>query len=1114
MCDKSALRVAIIWLSAACVWCGTAWAQAGVRVWEEPLVLPTYEVGKPDPNPRFYETRAYQGAKGPVYPYPMLDVLTNNRVEKTYNALYLENKYVKMCVLPEIGGRVFSALDKTNNYDFFYRQHVVKPALIGMLGAWISGGVEWCVFHHHRATTFMPVDYTLEENADGSKTIWVGELERRHRMHWLLGCTLYPDRSYLEVTVKISNRTALAHSILYWANVAVHSGPDYQIFFPPDTEWATFHGKNQFAGWPIAHEEFNNIDYTSGVDVSLLKSHPTATSFFAWESKGDFFAGYDHAKQAGVAHVANPHVVPGKKLWTWGTESTFDRNILTDSDGPYAELMVGAYSDNQPDYSWLGPYEVRTFKQYWYPLREIGGVKQATCEAAVNLELFPENKVRIGFNTTTTCAGATARLTAGDEVLFERRIDIAPDKPFVQEVSLPAGVDEKKLQVTLLSPKGDELVEYRAQERPGSPMPEPVEPPPAPEEIRTVEELYLTGLRLEQFYNPTVDPLPYYEEALRRDPNDTRVNTQLGIDACRRGLFEESEGYLRRAIARLTSNYTSPKECEPYYYLGVALAAQDKLEQAYDAFYKATWRYPWRSASYYSLAVLDCRKGDLKTALTHVEQSLDVNRLNTTALNLRATVLGALGEYEAAKEQASAVLDMDPLDFWAGNELYLAAQAVGSTQEAERALATLRELMRDDVESHLELACDYMNGGFLDSAIDVLSRLDLQQVESGSTHPMVYYYLGYLWEKKGDHEQAAKYCRFAGEMPPDYCFPYRLESIDVLEQAIRANPGDARAHYYLGNLLYDHQPEGAIREWEISRGLDGAFYTVHRNLGFGYAQTEGDIPKAIASMETAMVRNSEDARVQYELDRLYEKGGVEPEKRLAAQDYETILQRDDALARQLALYVQVGDYDKAIDVLATHHFNTWEGGGAIHDVYANAHLLRGLARYKDGSNQEALQDFQAALEYPENLEVERPANDVKAARAHYLVATAHERLGDKEQARAHLEKAVSVEVGETPFAYYQGLASRKLGFEDRAEALFDRLIQAGQDRLEKDTSMDFFAKFGGEESRENQLAAAHFLVGLGHLGKGEKGKAQAEFDEALALNPNHLWAKVHRAELE
>ena len=187
-------------------------APAAVKVWEEPLTLPTYRLNLPDPNPRFYTNESYQGAQKRIYPYPMLDGVTDIREEKTYKALYLENEYIKLCVLPEIGGRLFYATDKTNGYEIFYRQSVIKPALIGMLGAWISGGIEWCVFHHHRNTTQMPVDYILAENDDGSKTIWFGETERRPRMKWLIGITLYPGKSYIEVTVKLFNRTAQPHS--------------------------------------------------------------------------------------------------------------------------------------------------------------------------------------------------------------------------------------------------------------------------------------------------------------------------------------------------------------------------------------------------------------------------------------------------------------------------------------------------------------------------------------------------------------------------------------------------------------------------------------------------------------------------------------------------------------------------------------------------------------------------------------------------------------------------------------------------------------------------------------------------------------------------------------
>jgi len=473
-------------------------AASTAKIWEEPLVVPTYEVGKPDPNPRFYTGRTYQGAQGRVYPYPMLDVLTDSRKDKTYQAVYLENEYVKICVLPEIGGRVFSALDKTNNYDFLYRQHVIKPALIGMLGAWISGGIEWCIPHHHRATTFMPVDYTLQENPDGSKTVWVGEIELRHQMKWVIGLTVFPGKSYMEATIKIINRTPFVNSILCWANVAVHANEQYQVIFPPSTEYATYHGKNQFARWPISNEFYSGVDYTRGVDLSWWKNHPSPISFFAWNYTDDFFAGYDHGKEAGTVYVANHHIAPGKKLWQWGPGprgQMWDK-ILTETDGPYIEIMAGAYSDNQPDYSWIQPYEVKIIKQYWYPIRKIASVKNANLKAAVNLEVTEKNTAKIGFNTTSAYKNALALLTADDKVIFKQRIDIRPDRPFCKEVALAAGVREKDLRVSLLSSTNEELISYKPVEKEGTPMPKPVERPSAPEDIKTVEELYLTGLRL------------------------------------------------------------------------------------------------------------------------------------------------------------------------------------------------------------------------------------------------------------------------------------------------------------------------------------------------------------------------------------------------------------------------------------------------------------------------------------------------------------------------------------------------------------------------------------------------------------------------------------------
>jgi tetratricopeptide (TPR) repeat protein len=1090
---------------------------AAVKVYEEPLVIPTYRVGEPERNPMFYGARAYQGAKGTIYPYLLLDKLTDIREDKTYHAVYLENQYIKLCVLPEIGGRILSAEDKTNHYDFFYHQHVIKPALIGMLGAWISGGVEWNIPHHHRATTFMPVDHTLQENPDGSKTIWVGEIELRHRMKWVLGLTLYPGKSYIEATVKLFNRTPLVHSFLYFANVAVHANENYQVIFPPSTEYATYHGKTQFSRWPISTGIFNDVDYTRGVDASWWKNHPSPTSWFCWNCEEDFFGGYDHGKQAGVIHVADHHIVPGKKLWEFanGSEGRMWDKILTETDGPYIELMAGAYSDNQPDYSWIQPYEVKTWKQYWYPMRQIGSVKNANLDAAVNLEVDSERNAKIGLNTTAEFADAKVELRAGKQVLLERKILISPDRPFSALVPLPPGVSEGDLKVSLYDAGDRELISYSPRKPKGEPMPEPVKPPLAPKDIKTVEELYLTGLRLEQFYNPALDPYPYYEEALRRDPGDVRVNTALGILYCRRGMFKEAEDKFNVALRRLTKDYTRPKDGEAFYYLGVALQSQGKYDAAYDAFYKATWSEAWQAAAYYALAQLASHKADYAKALEHADRALSANTLNTKALNLKAAALRRMGRSAEAAQVAAAALSIDPLDFLAGNELYLARSAAGATAEAREALGAVRAKMRGAPQAYLETALDYGNWGLWDEAIGVLARFDDASEDKSATSPMVYYHLGYFHEQKGNGPESSRFYRLGGKMRADYCFPFRLESAAVLQRAIVQNPQDAHAYYYLGNLLYDRQPEAAVRAWEKSRALDDTLATVHRNLALAYAQVEKNLPQAMASLEQALARDKSDPRLYLELDQLQEQAGTPPQKRLARleSNQEVVLQRDDGAQQEIILYVELEQYDKALDLLRRRHFHVWEGGGDIHDVYINALLLRGQQQFKHQRYREALKDFEAALEYPENLEVGRPEHSVRDAEIYYHLGSAEEALGDAAKARALYAQAVARKVEAPEIRYFQGLALGKLGEAAQAASVFAELVKSGKQELEATSDMDYFAKFGERRSEAARTAHAHYLMGLGYLGQGNRPEAKAEFEKVIERNVNHLGARTQLAAL-
>jgi tetratricopeptide (TPR) repeat protein len=1083
-----------------------------VKAWEAPLEIPTYPVGPPEPNPMFYAGREYQGAEGPIYPYALLDQLGDAREDRTYRALWLENEYVKLSVLPEIGGRIFSAEDKTNAYPFFYRQHVIKPALIGMLGAWISGGVEWNVFHHHRATTFMPVGSAITENADGSRTIWVGETEWRQRMRWVVGLTLRPGRSYVEATVRMRNRTPLAHSMLYFANPAVHANERYQVIFPPDVAWATFHAKVDFAPWPLARGPFVGRDYPPGTDLSRWKSHPYPISFFVYRSSLDFLAGYDHGREAGVVHVADRDTMPGKKFWTWGNGPDgrmWDR-ILTDEDGPYIELMTGGYSDNQPDYSWIQPGETRTVVHYWYPIRGLGGVKAANLEGALNLDVN-EGTVHLAANTTSVQRDARVRLTAGERTVLEETAGIAPDAPFARDVPLPAGVKETDLRLAVFSSSGKELVAYDDRPRPQTPEPKRYVPPPAPRQVRTVEELYLAGLRFEQFHNPYFDPEAYYREALRRDPGDARTNTALGILAFRRGRWEDAERHLSAAVDRLTANHTRAKSGEAHYYLGLTLVARGKSEAAREAFAASGWDLAFTAAAALEEARLESARGDAARALALLDHALASNAQDTEALVLKAALLRWAGRADEAFRQASAALAIDPLDPFGARERRLAREAGARPPTADPALdaveaAALRALGED--QPALELAHDYASAGFVDDALAVLqARLPASQPDA-KADPLVAYTLGWVLERKGDAAGGAAAYRRAAGLPADYCFPFRLESIDVLERAMAVDPKDARAPYYLGNLLYDLQPERAIALWERARGLDPGFARVHRNLAFAYARTRGDLALAVASQEKAVKLETHEPRLFYELDQLlaWTKAPLATRLQWLQASPPTVMRREITRGRLARVQALMGRHDDALATLAEGRFHVWEGERGIHEVYVQARLQKGRARLSKGNVAGALEEFRATVPVPANIEVGSAAGSHLAA-VHHHIGLALEALGRKDEAAAAFRESAASPAPLPDCHYWIGRSLEKLGRQGEARRHFERLAATLPHAV--DASRPLEPRMDMRETMAND----HYLRALGLLGLGRTAEAGTALARALEADPDHLGAALLRRSL-
>jgi tetratricopeptide (TPR) repeat protein len=1115
-----ALFAAIV-LAVAFVPSPTAQTAVGpVTVREVDEVIPTYEAGPPDPNPMFYFGRASQGAEGRTYPYPLYDNLTNRKVDKTYRLVYLENEYLQVGIAPEIGGRIFSGLDKTNGYNFFYRQHVIKPALIGLIGAWISGGVEWNIPHHHRATTFIPVQHRVEEHPDGAKTVWVGELEVRHRMRWAVGYTLRPGAAYLEVDVRVFNRTPLVNTMLAFANVAVNANDTYQIIFPPSTEYVTHHHKREFTTWPRATTPYGGVNW-KGEDVSWYKNHLAANSMFAWNYWDDFFAGYDHGARAGTMSIADHHVVPGKKFWTWGNGPRgrmWDR-ILTDADGPYIELMVGAYSDNQPDYSWLQPFDSRVVTMYWYPFREIGGVKQANLEAAANLDFSEDGRTaRVGFHTTRPHARATATLTAGGKTLLSENVSIGPAQPFVRQVTLPPGTNPGDVRVSL-TVDGRELVAYAPAPKRNDPMPPVVDPPPPPSEFKTVEELLLAGQRAEQFHSPTLDADPFWQEALRRDPGDARVNTAYGALKLKRLQFVEAERHLRAAIARLEFPHTTPKDAEPYYYLGLALRAQGRVNEANDALFKATWNGEWKAPAYFELAQIASSRGDLVAARELVERSLAHNAFNQRARNLLLAIAR-----RSSPADVPALLarypPTDPLDVTA-----LGERARGGDAGAMREMDAV---LRAHPHTGLETAVDYLDAGMLDEAAAVLDRLVALAADARRVDPLAHYYRSHIAEVRGDGSKAAESRAAAREVSLDYAFPFQAQAIPVLERAMTADARDARAPYLLGTLLYDHQPDRAVALWETAVRLQPGFTMALRNLALAYAArgTSVEFRRAIDSLEQAVATGASTPVHYVELDQMYEASGAPVEKRLAMMEAHRreVLARDETTASYVGLLTFSGRPGPAIDLLRGRVFNIWEGGTRFNagDAWTDAHLARGRQFLAAKRNREALADLERALDFPENLRAERrEGTGARTAEVGYWTGVALQALGRRSAARGAWQAAADAEIPQSRRGgndasvdravqqYYQALALRGLGQPARADAILRQVLASGKAAVASaPRELDEFSSFGERRSERVRMADAHYVLGLGHAGLGEAASARAEFQSALAASPNHLGAKL------
>lgn len=931
-----------------------------VLVTDEFRVFPAYTSMPAEELPMFAENRVHQRSSGNPYPCRIVaQVDRQHREERLFRVITLENEYLRLELMPELGGRIYAALDKRTGYDFFYRQHVVKPALIGMLGNWISGGVEFNWPCHHRPSTYMPLDVSIEEESNGAITVWMSENEPLDRMKGMVGVRLAPGEARFDTKMKVYNGTPARHSFLWWENAAVPVNPQYRLVFPPDVHYVQFHYRKNVTTYPVASGIYNGIRLGDGADISYHKNTKQPTSYFCAPSKYDFFGGYDEGKRCGVIHVADRHVSVGKKMFTWAYHqlSRSWERALTDTDGAYAELMASSYSLNQPDFAWLMPYESKEFSQLWYPIGDVGAPLCACAEASFSVD---DEKLNVQctiplLNASLVVNGTTYILNANPEQIF----------------TLP--LTEELRDFCLTDATGRILLSY---EKPAETvlweMPDTIPDNPTLDQLKSAQELYLMGVHVAQYRDPAIRPAAYWREALCREPDHLSSLIALANDELAHFRPEQAWKLAQHAWRVATVRNFHPESGELDYLRGRILEVMQNPEEALDAYLHAAWSQDARSRAMTRAAMVELRLSRWHDALHHAEEALRQHAHNETAMLVRIVALRRLGSQLAENALAEAEA-FDSLN------VTLRALKYGATP------ALYETLQSDACQSALDMAQDLTELGETTLAAQILS---------GLPHPcaMTAYVYGFL---TGDRKAMTQ----AGKLDVGAAYPLRLLEHQALTAAIMENPHDATALNLLGCLTYHAENfERAARLWEQAIEVAPTHYMAYRNLAVAYYSHLNRPTKALALLDRALALHPGDGQL------VWEKAYLMTRLRCAPLDTVAFLAssgvtREDVILEWCRALNLAGQYVQVLALMESSQFVPCEGGEhAVAEQYMFAHYALGRKAVHAGDFRTALAHFQAAQQLPDNLGAGL-WNEALLVPHQYYEAVCRQRLGDENGAQ-------------------------------------------------------------------------------------------------------------------
>jgi tetratricopeptide (TPR) repeat protein len=1055
-----------------------------VRGWEGTITIPTYKLGPADPNPAFPLV-----SKSPVYPYTMLDDLTDDRVPVTYRAIYLENKYLKITILPDLGGHVYSVYDKIDRREVLYRDNVIKYGLVGPRGAWISGGMEFSFPFAHTTDTVSSVNSVLRHNADGSATSVVGAIDWVSNMHWEISITLRPNTARVEEGVTLFNSTPRNHLYLFWTNTAVKATDDLQYIYPMretiyDDPFAVAQS------WPV----------WDGVDQSWYKNDAGAMAAFGRDVQRNFFGIYYHASNYGVVHVADFRQDPGKKIWTWGTAPAgkiWD-HILSDNDGSYNEIQSGRFY-TQGYREFMNPRRVESWTEYWYPVHGLdGGFVEATNRFAINA-IYPadnssQSQVKLLVSPVADVADATVVVKQGSNVLRQfHRVHFAPLQ--TESYAIPVrNVDDakKSLNVEILSSHGKTLLQWSAAGPiDGNPNLIPLAGKPIAQPIpinahTPIEQLYLQGVFLEKT-GDELGALKFFDRVLAQDSGYVPALLKKAWYSYSAANFQRAESLIARAAERDTE--------DPHiaYTLGIVDRADGRLSLANDALWNAI-HYgaavapgPALASSYVELGEISLRQGKPEQAIDLLKSAVDYDPDDAFALADLAVAERLSGNtHDAAQSSAEAVEKMPVLPY-ALAEQWLDANA--SAGAASSANASWTSIVNADPQNYLAVASWYHSIGAWQSSNAVLHLAEANP-SAQEIAPMIDYYLASNARQLGRGRQADAYAKKAAASTVTGTFPNRLEDVAVLREALQNNPSDAQAQYSLGNFMFaKDRYDDAAKLWEKALGEGFKNAVLLRNLGVYQWRVKHDLASAASYYSQAIQMAPSDYRLYPDLDEIFtEQGDTAARMALFQNAPPAVLDQDTVRARRALLFLEQGKYDEAMALFANHRYKPWEGGVAIHNMFVFANIAKGKQELLDRHPDAAEASFRKALEYPENLGTGEPAQPDTAEQM-YWIGNALQALGKSAEAKSAWQNAAAQGKGKTNVsAVYSALAYRKLGQNAEAHRMLQGCIQSA---AQPDaTAADFFSA-GTAEQYSNRVE-----------------QARKDFHQALEVDPLFWQARV------